>query len=103
MLFPASELAVSRQFLGAGAPVYLEYLAAEILELAGNAVRENQTRIISRYLQVAICSDRELNKLLGRVIIAQGCVLANFQALLLLQKTQLRRMRTSKVLSNQKT
>ncbi|KMY91449.1 histone H2A-beta, sperm [Drosophila simulans] len=63
--------------ISAGAPVYLaavmEYLAAEVLKLAGNAARDNKkTRIIPRHLQLAIRNDEELNKLLSGVTIAQG-------------------------------
>ena len=92
------------QRVGAGAPVYMaavmEYLAAEILELAGNAARDNKkTRIIPRHLQLAIrClgldvgftiprNDEELNKLLAGVTIAQGGVLPNIQAVLLPKKS----------------
>jgi histone H2A len=74
--------------VGAGAPVYLaailEYLCAEILELAGNAARDNKkTRIIPRHIQLAVRNDEELNKLFGGVTIAQGGVLPNIHTVLI--------------------
>ena len=79
--------------IGAGAPVYLaavlEYLAAEILELAGNAARDNKkSRIIPRHVQLAVRNDEELNKLLGGVTIASGGVLPNIHSVLLPKKSK---------------
>ena len=77
--------------IGAGAPVYmaavLEYLCAEILELAGNAARDNKkSRIIPRHIQLAVRNDEELIKLMGGVTIAAGGVLPNIHAVLLPKK-----------------
>nr|CUT18437.1 H2A.W.2 [Lilium davidii var. unicolor] len=67
------------QRVGSGAPVYLaavlEYLAAEVLELAGNAAKDNKkSRINPRHLCLAVRNDEEFNKLLAGVIIPHGGV-----------------------------
>lgn len=79
--------------IGAGAPVYLaavlEYLCAEVLELAGNAARDNKkTRIIPRHILLAIRNDEELNKLFHGVTIAQGGVIPNIHAVLVPKPTK---------------
>ena len=77
--------------VGAGAPVYmaavLEYLTAELLELAGNAAKDNKrSRVTPRHIQLAVRNDEELNKFLGGVTVAQGGVLPNIHAVLLPKK-----------------
>ena len=79
--------------IGAGAPVYMaavmEYLVAEILELAGNAAKDNKrTRIVPRHIQLAVRNDEELNKILDNVTIASGGVLPNIHAVLLPKKSK---------------
>ena len=79
------------QRVGAGAPVYvasvLEYLTAELLELAGNAAKDNKKhRIVPRHIMLAIKNDEELGRLLGNVTIAQGGVLPNIHTSLLPEK-----------------
>ncbi|KAK4254061.1 hypothetical protein QN277_009493 [Acacia crassicarpa] len=76
---------------GAGAPVYLaailEYLSAEVLELAGNAARDNKkTRIVPRHIQLAVRNDDELSRLLTNVTISNGGVLPNIHNMLLSKK-----------------
>jgi hypothetical protein len=65
--------------ISAPAPVYLaavlEYLVAEILELAGReANNRNLVRIIPRHIQLSIRSDEELAMLLESTIIQEGGV-----------------------------
>ena len=84
-----------------GSPIYLsavlEYLCAEVLELAGNAAKANKRRVISpRHILLAVANDDELHKLLKGVTISQGGVLPNIPQVLLYRKKQLRdAMKTS--------
>ncbi|KAF5773316.1 putative transcription factor Hap3/NF-YB family [Helianthus annuus] len=78
--------------VGTGAPVYLaavlEYLAVGVLELAGNAARDNKkNRINPRHVLLAIRNDDELGKFLVGVTIAHGGVLPNINLVLLPKKT----------------
>lgn len=80
--------------IGVAAPVYLgavlEYLVAEVLELAGNAARDNKKRIVSpRHILLSIANDTELCQLLRGVIISQGGVLPHINEVLLYRKKQL--------------
>lgn len=74
--------------LALGASIYVtavvEYITAEILELAGNAAKDHRKlRIIPRHIQLAIRNDEELNRYLSNVTIAGGGVLPNVHSVLL--------------------
>ncbi|KAJ9065115.1 hypothetical protein DSO57_1023215 [Entomophthora muscae] len=78
--------------IGFGAAIYLaavlEYLSAELIELAGNACRDNnKKRITPRHIQLAIRSDAEFDHMLGGVTISQGGVLPNIHENLLPKKS----------------
>ncbi|XP_063813434.1 histone H2A, sperm-like [Pseudophryne corroboree] len=78
--------------IGSAASIYmaatLEYLCAEVLELSGNAARDNKkSRILPRHIQLAVRNDDELAKLFDGVTIADGGVLPNIHAILLPKKT----------------
>jgi len=83
--------------VGFGAGLYLaaivEYLCAEVLELAGNAARDNaRTRISPRHVMLAVRNDEELNKLLDRVHIANSGVIPSVHRILLHTLEQRRKL-----------
>lgn len=62
----------------------IEYVVAEILELAGNSAKEQKkNRIVPRHILLAVRSDEELNKYLSNVTITGGGVLPNIHQVLL--------------------
>jgi len=80
-----------QQRIAIGAPIYqaavMEYLSAEILELAGNAARDNKrSRITPRHILLAVANDEELNKLLKNVTIPAGGVMPHILPELLKKK-----------------
>ncbi|KAK4261725.1 hypothetical protein QN277_004683 [Acacia crassicarpa] len=65
----------------------VEYLEFQVLELVGNAARDNKKiRIVSRHIQLAARNGEELSKLLGDVTTANGGVMPNIHNLLLPKK-----------------
>lgn len=63
------------------------WISFQVLELAGNAARDNKkNRIVPRHIQLAVRNDEELSKLLGMVTIANGGVLPNIHQTLLPKK-----------------
>jgi histone H2A len=65
--------------VGQGAPIYVaavvEYLLAEIIELSGNAARDNKfMRIKPRHIKLAIANDAELNELFCDTVFGAGVI-----------------------------
>uniref|UniRef100_A0A914WXJ7 Histone H2A n=1 Tax=Plectus sambesii TaxID=2011161 RepID=A0A914WXJ7_9BILA len=88
--------------ISVGAGVYLagvlEYMAAEVLELAGNEAKySKKMRIIPRHVQLAIRQDEELTKLLANVTIAQGGVIPMIHNALLQDKKKSKALMLSDV------
>lgn len=60
----------------------------QILELAGNATKDNKkSRIIPRHIQLAVRNDDELAKLMHHVTIAYAGVQPNIHSILLPKKS----------------
>ena len=74
--------------VSASSPVYLaavlEYITAEVLELAGNAAKDHKrSRITPRHIMLAVRGDDELNRFFANAIIASGGVIPNIHSSLM--------------------
>jgi len=83
--------------IGFGAGLYMaaivEYLCAEVLELAGNAAKDNnRLRVSPRHVMLAVRNDDELNRLLDRVHIANSGVIPSVHRILLHTLEQRRKL-----------
>lgn len=77
--------------LGSGAPIaltaVLEYLAAEILEISGDAAKDNKKRRITpRHIQLAVGADHELSRVFRNTTIVDAGVNPHINPALLKQK-----------------
>lgn len=99
IIFPVSRLRRHMQegryakIVRVGSAVYLaaalEYLVAEVLELSGNAARDNKRqRIIPRHIMMAVRTDSELDQLFKNVTIANGGVIPLIHNVLLPKNTK---------------
>ena len=75
------------KWVGPGAGVYIaalcDYLAAELLELAGNSAKDNKRkRIIPRDIGLAVWNDPELDLFFKNITIAQSGRLQNIHSAL---------------------
>eukprot|EP00352_Strombidinopsis_acuminata_P002871 CAMPEP_0176379446 /NCGR_PEP_ID=MMETSP0126-20121128/30364_1 /TAXON_ID=141414 ORGANISM="Strombidinopsis acuminatum, Strain SPMC142" /NCGR_SAMPLE_ID=MMETSP0126 /ASSEMBLY_ACC=CAM_ASM_000229 /LENGTH=141 /DNA_ID=CAMNT_0017742227 /DNA_START=22 /DNA_END=447 /DNA_ORIENTATION=+ len=73
------------------APVFmagvLEYLSAEVLELAGNVATESKKKtIMPRHIQLAIQNDEEFSRLMAHALLSEGGVSPNIHEFLFPKK-----------------